>query len=269
MKYAELAPNPHLASIVHCLWTLEGDAAELGGEAQPILPDGRPELVLHVGDAFERVYGDGRIERQPGLLFAGQLTSALVLRPTGRIGVLGVRLHPHGAAALLEQPQDELAGLTIGVDDLSPALARSLHRVRDSATTLTATARAAEACLADHVNRSRVDVRVESTVETIRRHRGRVTVEQLAHRVGLTRRHLERRFNAIVGLSPKRLARITRFQHALHVLERADGLGGADTAALCGYADQAHFVRECRELTGRPPTAHLLQRAQLTGFFVE
>ena len=51
--------------------------------------------------------------------------------------------------------------------------------------------------------------------------------------------------------------------------ERADlPPRGADTAATCGYADQAHFVRECQELCGQPPGAHLMQRAQLTGFFL-
>jgi len=35
----------------------------------------------------------------------------------------------------------------------------------------------------------------------------------------------------------------------------------------CGYVDQAHFVREFRELAGCLPGAHLLRDAQLAGFF--
>ena len=40
------------------------------------------------------------------------------------------------------------------------------------------------------------------------------------------------------------------------------------TAAACGYADQAHFIRECQDVCGHPPGAHLLQRGELTGFFM-
>ena len=29
---------------------------------------------------------------------------------------------------------------------------------------------------------------------------------------------------------------------------------GADIAAHCGYTDQAHLIRECRELTGTTPS---------------
>ena len=72
----------------------------------------------------------------------------------------------------------------------------------------------------------------------------------------------------LVGMSPKRLARIARFQHALQTLHALDaGQRGTLTAVECGYADQAHFVREFRELAGCPPEAHLLRDAELNGFF--
>ena len=82
-------------------------------------------------------------------------------------------------------------------------------------------------------------------------------------------RQLERLFDDGVGLAPKRLARITRFQRALAALERAERRGAGTTTALaCGYADQAHFIRDFKTLAGCPPGAHLLRRTELTGFFV-
>jgi AraC-like DNA-binding protein len=72
----------------------------------------------------------------------------------------------------------------------------------------------------------------------------------------------------MVGLSPKRLARIARFQHALAMLEEAEGRGcGARTAVACGYADQAHFIRDFTTLAGCAPGEHLLRRGEMTGFF--
>ena len=87
--------------------------------------------------------------------------------------------------------------------------------------------------------------------------------------LAMTRRHLERRFMDSVGISPKRLARITRFQRALRVLEASESKRtGAITAAMCGYADQPHFIREFRELAGCSPGEHLLRQGEITGFFV-
>lgn len=268
MVYQEYEPRPALKAAVVCLWTLEGHADRLGGAVQPVLPDGRPELVVHFGDAFERIEPGSGAAPQPSLLFAGQLTRQLVLRPTGRIQVLGVRFHPHGAAALLRPPQGDLAGVTIGVDDLSPPLARALARVRDDAAGPRAALGAVQSALTEAMDPSRIDPRVAWVVAAIDRRRGLVSVDRLAAGAGLTRRHLERRFQDCVGMTPKRLARVVRFQRALGCLEGPGGArGGAVTAGLCGYADQSHFIRDFRDLAGCPPGTHVLTRGILTGFF--
>ena len=270
MQYAEHPSIPELAAIVELLWTLSGDAAALDADTQPILPDGRPELILHFGDAFERVYGDGRIERQAKIIFAGQLTSQLLLRPTGVIGVVGVRFHPYGAAALFNAPQDELAGLTIGVDALAKPLSRALSAVRESAADLDDGVTRVQQELLQWVAPENIDLRVRSAVQTIDREQGLVSIDDLAASVSMTRRHLERQFLKVVGITPKRLARITRFQHALKILDGSDAAPrGTRTAATCGYADQAHFIRDFRELAGCPPGEHLLRQFELTGFFYD
>jgi transcriptional regulator GlxA family with amidase domain len=84
----------------------------------------------------------------------------------------------------------------------------------------------------------------------------------------VTRRHLERLFDAAVGLPPKHLARLTRFQRAIRILEsEAHGPRGVRAAHACGYADQAHFIRDFHALAGCAPGAHLLARAEMTAFF--
>lgn len=270
MEYREYAVAPPLSLAVLCVWTLEGDSGELGTALQPIVPDGRAELIAHVGDVFERVDPDRAIERQPRLLFAGQLMTSMTLRPTGRIAVLGVRLHPHGAAALIDQPQNEFVGLTIGLDAVSGSLFRSMTEVLDSTTRLADAAVAIQEHLAERVLPSRIDARVRYAVEAIYRNRGQVSIERLATRAGTTRRHLERLFTKGVGVPPKRIARISRMQYALQVLDQAQGRSkGVYTAATCGYADQAHFARECQELCGHSPRTHLSTRADLTRFFLD
>ena len=109
VEYIECAPPPALASIVRCVWTLDGHARDLHEAVQPVLPDGCPELIVHFGDPFERVHANGAVERQPPLLVAGQLTSQLLLRATGRIAVAGIRFtrtarRPIGASRSTSSP---------------------------------------------------------------------------------------------------------------------------------------------------------------------
>jgi transcriptional regulator GlxA family with amidase domain len=80
------------------------------------------------------------------------------------------------------------------------------------------------------------------------------TVSEIAGRVFISQRQLERRFVEHVGYGPKTLQRILRLQQIVTQLSskhRAVEL--ARTAASCGYADQSHLSRETRRLTGLSP----------------
>ena len=96
---------------------------------------------------------------------------------------------------------------------------------------------------------------------------GAVAIGDLSGSAGVSSTHLAQRFKELIGVTPKRLARIARFQHALALLDQMETAPSTRTAAACGFADQAHFVRDFRDLAGVPPSEHLLTRAELTGFF--
>jgi AraC-like DNA-binding protein len=84
---------------------------------------------------------------------------------------------------------------------------------------------------------------------------GAVRVGAIADRLEWSRKHLAARFREEVGMSPKMIARIARFNRA-QVMAGSGGEGGwADVAAACGYADQAHLVREFSEFAGVTPGA--------------
>jgi AraC-like DNA-binding protein len=78
-----------------------------------------------------------------------------------------------------------------------------------------------------------------------------IAVPVLAGSVGLSERQLYRRCLDAFGYGPKMLDRVLRLNVAL---DRARaGLSLAEVAARTGYADQAHFTRDVKALTGVPP----------------
>jgi len=270
MRYAEFPPSPALDPFVDRVWILTGNSDDLSASLQPVLPDARPELVMHFGDPFERVSVNGDVSRQAATLFAGQLTEQLTLKPTGAVAVVGVRFHPHGAGPLFRVPQHEITGLTLDLEDLAPELSRALREVRDQTDDVGTAVRLVQRVLERRIADLQVDRRVQFATTAIIDADGAVSIDRLAERVALTRRHLERLFLDAVGLPPKRVARIARFQKAVRLLSDADSNGrGALAAAECGYADQAHFIRDFRQLAGCSPSQHLLKQGELTEFFVQ
>jgi AraC-like DNA-binding protein len=103
-----------------------------------------------------------------------------------------------------------------------------------------------------------------AAIGTLRASGGNAPIDRLAQTTGLSRRQFERRFSERVGLPPRLFGRIVRFQRAFRHLGAESG---AAVAARCGYADQAHLIREIRRFAGQTPAA--LTRADgLTAFFV-
>ena len=274
MRYRE-HPVPEsrgLQAVVETIWTLESDGpAGPTTAADPVIPDGRAEIIVHFGDPFDRLVNGG-FERQPSTLFVGQLTEAILLRPANRVSVLGIRLKPQGAVALWRDPQHQLTGHAIDPAALSRPLARWLSGLRDTYESAEAAAPFVAHGLSELIALERLDPRINTAVSLVLETHGGARIDDLAVRAGCTRRHLERLFLDQVGLTPKRLSRIRRFQRALATLEQAQASGarsaGLTAATVCGYADQSHFVHEFRELAGTTPSSDLLQRAALTGLFI-
>ena len=84
---------------------------------------------------------------------------------------------------------------------------------------------------------------------------GGARIATLANDIGWSRKHLVHRFRAELGLAPKPIARMMRFDRACRLARSGTAPGWAGIAAEAGYADQAHLVREFGELAGETPTA--------------
>ena len=85
------------------------------------------------------------------------------------------------------------------------------------------------------------DVSAESRIAgeataAMQRSRGMVGVAELAGRLAISPRHLERAFQEQVGVSPKMFGRLLRLAHALE-LAGPESMW-ADVAVACGYFDQ-------------------------------
>jgi transcriptional regulator GlxA family with amidase domain len=80
-------------------------------------------------------------------------------------------------------------------------------------------------------------------------------VEEVARRVGLSPRQLERRFQAAMRLSPADAYRELRMRYARWLLNNTT-LRVIEVATEAGFADGAHFSRRFRQTFGHPPSRH-------------
>ena len=86
---------------------------------------------------------------------------------------------------------------------------------------------------------------------------GAVAIGDLSVAAGVSNTHLTQRFKALIGITPKRLARSQRFASTVLAIDPAELVDWGDVAAGAGYFDQAHFGHEFREFTGLTPTRYI------------
>jgi len=266
-QYREIAPTGILAAHLRCIWRLSGyvDATA----AEPIIPDGCAEIVVNVGEPFVEQASDGSVTRQPARLVAGQITRALTVGPSGRIDIWGVRFHPWSAAAFLGVSGDELRDRVESLDAVASALDSALKAIECADDRDSVRENVLTAALAKHAaTLPRVHPLARRLVDAASRSRTDLSVRGLAKSAGLGTRRVQAVFRDQVGLSPKQLLRINRFQRALALARSQSSLSWSAIALCAGYYDHAHLLHDSREIAGMTPSQLLGRDASLTELFL-
>jgi AraC-like DNA-binding protein len=261
LKYREQSPSGELGRFVECFWFLEGEPIA-PRPLERLLPIGSIEVVVHHRSPF-REWPDASHPRMlpPGVV-AGQLTRPLFIQPAGPISTMGVRFRPGGAYPFLGTRLDALTDRIVSFEEVWGAEGRRFEERLVLANDDEQRVSVAEAFFRSRMgSRPHRDEPVEAAAAEIGRSGGRVRVSALACRLGLSARQMERRFASALGVGPKVLCRVARFQALLRAIARARRPDWAGLAADCGYFDQAHLINEVRRLSGMTPRGLAAKRA--------
>jgi len=265
MEYREILPLPPLRGFVECFWTLEGDTSLQALQPERLLPDGCVELILNFGAEFLQ-HSDGVRKLQPRNFLVGQMTGPILISPTGRVELLGIRFHPGGTRPFLRVPLHEITDQVVELGSVSSKLEGDLLRVCSEPRSLRNKVAAADAYLCSSLISADYDSRLTALAGSIVERRGLVSVDQLATDAGVSSRQLERRFLREVGVGPKLFARIVRFQQVFRAVEQCS-VEWAAVALECGYYDQAHLIRDFNQFAQQTPAVLFANQSLLTESF--
>ena len=102
-----------------------------------------------------------------------------------------------------------------------------------------------------------VDNIVKTTIDTLLSTKGKTSISGILKEDLSKRRQLERMFVRQIGVSPKQLAKVIRFQSAIKMLLNEEGENLTNIAYESDYYDQAHFIKDFKEYTGLSPKEFL------------
>lgn len=262
-------PHPALRSLVepYTGWAERGAFSRRVEVPSPIavliIPFPQPLYVVSPRQTATRRYD----------AFVGGLIDAHVITeiPGGIGGGVQVNFTPLGAYQLLGLPQHLIANQVLdAVDVLGPPVQRLIDRVMD-VPTWEERFNAIDAFLLDRLSESvPATPGIAWAWDQLLASKGGVAIGALSSALEYSPRQFIDRFRAEVGLSPKTMARVLRFNSVIERIETATHVRWADLALECGYYDQSHFVREFREFAGSTPSEFLGRKLpDRAGFLAE
>src|SRR5262245_47855472 len=201
IEYREWRPGAALHSVVLAYWRIAGDGTSVPNPA--ILPDAYIEIVLNLGGP---VTLDGRpfTGTQPVRAVVGLLESVIEMLYPQDVCTFGIRCHPARASTFVGVATRALMNTVTPLGQLSPELDEQLLRVTatnprvDSSEGLAAV----EAVLIEHLRRGTPkDDLIVQAVDHLLEADGHIAVSDLAEQLGVSPRHLQRRFLGLFALA--------------------------------------------------------------------
>jgi AraC-like DNA-binding protein len=169
----------------------------------------------------------------------------------GSFKALGVLFYPHAIYELFDIPASNLTNMTIQLTDFlteawvdavmeSECPQHQIKLISDLLVTRLSMIRSE-------------DRLIKHSLAKIKLLHGLITVNDLCNFYNLSERQFERRFQAVVGVSPRHYIKVTRFQEGISRIRSGKYKKLSQIAHELHYADQSHFVRHIRELSGINP----------------
>jgi AraC-like DNA-binding protein len=219
------------------------------------VPSGEVVLILGFSPGFtalDRASG----ERRPYNAFVAGIDDGPVLTESAGVSYgVQVNMTPLGAYMLFGVPMHTLANRVVEINDVLGARGRRFVEQLEDAGDWDArfdmidaliTTRFAEATLPSPA--------VQCAWRRLRSTGGRASIASLAGEAGCSRKHLVAQFHEQIGLPPKTMGRVLRFDRARRMIERHAAPLSA-IAAASGYYDQAHLNRDFMAFAGSTPAA--------------
>lgn len=247
------APAAHLRALVH---DYEG-YVESGRASQVLrqqVPSPRIPLIMNFGAPWEVAAEDAAAQRYDSFL-AGLGERSSYVAAAGPASCVQANLTPLGAFMFLGMPMRDLANEIVPLEDVLPSAAGHLVDRLQEAQSWEARFELLDMILAKGLSDAPApSPDVVWAWSVLERTQGKAPIGWICDRLGRSRRHLAVRFREQVGLPPKTVARIFRFERAVSLLARPDSELAA-VAFACGYYDQAHLNRDFCDFAGTSPGA--------------
>ena len=251
-------PQYPVNRFVQFIWISKGGQDD---SKSRVLPNGTIELILNFGDIQKTLDSESFLVRNTFKNFwvAGIQGGPLIIQSESDTDLLGIRFKPGGAYPFFKLPVSELFDQVVEADWLKTELdilREQVYELNDD----NLAARHVEQYLLEKLGTVEINIATNFVLHQLANVNPPVTIEQLIAKTGYSHKHMVSLFKQQVGISPKLLQRILRFQEILRAAKVSESLKWNDILYAHSFFDPSHFVNDFKKLSGITPDQYLASK---------
>lgn len=239
--------NESLTSWVKFIWYFEDTSANIHNK---LLPTDSIDVLLNLADGIIYEVNGSKIAA-PSFHINGLRSRHSFIHQTGHISVFGITFYPYGLYPIIHKSVKCIQDKIISLDDLSLSLKNKLQSAVSSGNANEIVRNVENALSSEMLLDPDCTIKASLIHDFINMDTN-VTIQGFCTERGINIKTFERLVLRYTGYSPKALRQIKRFQIVSNQLihEQSNLL---DITYHNSYVDQAHFIKDFRLFSGKPP----------------
>lgn len=252
-----VAIHPLLKGYIEKFWVFESTGRVPTDDMKLIVPNGMVKLVIPYCNGLSgRRDGYCRLSKTNQLTLIGVSDTPFFVdaEEDAPSGTIGVEFSPLGAYRFFRLKLSELKNQIFLTNEVLNKKVREIEERISVADLVEDKIQLLQGFLLKQFNQTETDQIFEYCVRKIKNTNGRITIKELEKSTGYSSRWLNMKFEEKIGISPKNVCAILRFQFLYQTLiNNPDQLFG-NKLYYDIYHDQSHFIKEFKRFTGMPPS---------------
>ena len=227
-----------------------------GKKYEMIIPDCAQQLIIEL-DGNSRIFNEfGLAERSFGKVrcswIYGLFSRPLTYVSEKNATTMCVQFEPHGLYMFSGIPAMEFSNKVIESELLLGSSIQLLREQLLASTSFDQRVFLMEAYLNSFINKQNTEA-LPFDVFLRYQYFGRNTLKKISEDCGWSQRHFISLFHQYIGTTPKKLQNLQKINQSLGLLNESKSGDMTGIAAICGFFDQSHFIKNFKSVTGMTP----------------
>lgn len=260
MQLEHIAPHPLLKGYIEKLWVFESNGQSLHDDLKLIVPNGLIKLILPFHNGVSgKMDGWFHLSQEHSITLIGITDIPAVVQPQRdcALSTIGVELSPLGAYRFFNLRYIDIKNQIHPLTDILGQTARELQEKISSAVSIAGKLFLLQEFFIQQFlrNKNRENPIFDYCIRKIKSSNGNASIKALEKETGYSSRWLNTLFANHVGISPKNLSVITRFQPYYQSWANHVEIPFEQREYYVDYYDQSHFIKEFKRFTGLLPSS--------------